>query len=224
MVSHQDNSDNFCHCANPSHNHVPPHNLPKAYRASDWEKDKIRVEQFLAHCDLDSQMILMVQARNTPRPDKVDWVIPTDPFPLRPPGVFNYLGKILAIIAPGVQQTSGAEALQTTLMILAVAHDAPVIDVYYEICRPVDTEEGRDKLRASGLAWARPLITDNGRCWRSITEEREHLEVCAAFPVRITGTPEGVHALSYHILTKVRQHNAMIVKLSIELSRDFTRD
>ncbi|KAK0672150.1 hypothetical protein QBC41DRAFT_362724 [Cercophora samala] len=216
-------------CTNPSHNHSqpPPFNLPKAYRASDWVKDKPRVEKYLTTCDLSTQILKVHHDPNTQfPPDAYDWAIKTEPNPNKPAGtVHNYLAKVLAINTPDVQQYSGFEGLQLTLMMIAVAHDAPVIDIYYEICRP-DTQEKRDEMRKHGLARARPLITNQATVcsWRSITEEREHLEVCAAFTVRITGTPEGVHALFYDILIKVRQYKCMVVKMAIELSRDFTKD
>lgn len=89
----------------------------------------------------------------------------------------------------------------------------------------MENQAKREEMRKRGLAWARPLITDEaiGCSWLSITEEREFLEVRAAHKVRITGTPEGVHALFYDMLIKVRESNGMIIKMAIELSREFTK-
>ncbi|CAP61863.1 uncharacterized protein PODANS_5_2355 [Podospora anserina S mat+] len=218
-------------CVNTSHNHSqpPPFNLSKAYRASDWANDKPRVENYLHTSDL-TGATKMLRIHHDPKtqfpPDVYDWIVKMYPNPYKPAGtVYNYLAKVLTINTPDVQDYSGFEGLQLNLMVVAVAHDSPVIEVYYEICRPMENQAKREEMRKRGLAWARPLITDEaiGCSWLSITEEREFLEVRAAHKVRITGTPEGVHALFYDMLIKVRESNGMIIKMAIELSREFTK-
>ncbi|KAK0705747.1 hypothetical protein B0T21DRAFT_353058 [Apiosordaria backusii] len=207
----------FCDCTNPSHNHQPPLRLPKTYRRPDWVRDKPLVENFLTGCDLSERLMY----QRVPEPDYVDWIIDTH----RRPGVFHYLAKIGAIVTPTVQKYQGVQALELSLMMIAVAHDCPVIDVYYEVYVPIGSEKDREEMRVRGLVWGRQLIRDEvrGVSWLSIADEREYLHVCSAHQARITGTPWGVKALSYDILTRVRQHNGMIVKLALRFSRKFTR-
>ncbi|KAK4195536.1 hypothetical protein QBC40DRAFT_310604 [Triangularia verruculosa] len=216
---------NFDDCSDPSHNHIPPHHLPSTYTASDWKRDKLRVEYFLGTADLEKDYILRLGPHTTSHPETTDWIIPTDPrLPSNPPNTFTYLGKVQAILRPDFCQTRGVEGMQMTLLMLAVGHGPPVIDIRYEICRPVDTEEMVEELRKYGLAFGRQLITDeaSGRSYRSLTQEGEHLEVCYAVPVKIAATPEGIHALAYHMLTKIRQYDGTVIKMAIRLSRNFS--
>lgn len=76
-----------------------------------------------------------------------------------------------------------------------------------------------------GFVWVRFLIIDEviGCFWLLIIEEREFFEVCVVYKVRIMGMFEGVYVLFYDMLIKVWESNGMIIKMVIELLREFIK-